>query len=171
MRSSRILVLAGLLSQISVAVPITKRTSEFGLQSYADFQISDGVGGNAESQANAVFVTPFDGVDLSTVDSTSLANVETMHQDAEDAETSDFDPQIAAASGAAADALNVGKIKNKVLKLTGEIQGLKIKLAQQQSKGESTSSTESSITEEQTKLTNNIKLDQANAGKTSKGVA
>jgi len=169
MRSSWILALAGVGLQLTFAAPIEKRA--FALQDYADFQISDGVGGNAEAQANAVFVDPFQGVDLSTVSSTDLDNVQTMREAAESAETDDFDPQIDAASGADADALQVGKIKNKVLKLTGEIQGLNIKLAQQRASGEDTSDTESSIQEEQTKLTTNINLDQASAGKTSKGVA
>jgi hypothetical protein len=88
------------------------------LFSYADFQISDGKGGTAEQEANAVFVDPFKGVDLATVSSTDLDNVQTMREAAEAAETDDFNPQIDAATGAAADALNVGKIKNKVLKLT-----------------------------------------------------
>ena len=53
-----------------------------------------------------------------------------MREAAESAETDDFDPQIEAASGATADALQVGKIKNKVLKLTGEVQVLNIKVRQ-----------------------------------------
>lgn len=43
---------------------------------------------------------PFAGVDLATVDSTSLDNLQTMREAAESAETDDFDPQIDAASGA-----------------------------------------------------------------------
>ena len=97
--------------------------------SYAAFQISDGTAGNAEAEANAVFVTPFDGVDLSTVDSATLKAVQTMREAAESAETDDFDPQIDAASGAEADALQNGKIANKVLKLTGEVQVLNIQIA------------------------------------------
>ena len=52
-----------------------------------------------------------------------------MREAAEAAETDDFNPAIKAASGAAADALQVGKIKNKVLKLTGEVQVLNIKVS------------------------------------------
>jgi len=171
MRSSWILALIGTCLQVSLVTgaPLSKRA--FELQSYASFQISDGVGGTAQSEANAVFVDPFAGVDLATVSSTDLSNVQTMREAAESAETDQFNPQIDAASGDEQDALEVGKIKNKVLKLTGEVQALNIKLAQQKAKGEDTSDTESSIQEEQTKLTTNIKLDQANAGKTSQGVA
>ena len=68
-----------------------------------------------------------------------------MREAAEDAETEKFNSAIEAASGDEgmlytlalfpthsnphpADALQVGKIKNKVLKLTGEVQALKIKV-------------------------------------------
>lgn len=48
-----------------------------------------------------------------------------------------------------ADALQVGKIKNKVLKLTGEVQGINIKIAQAKAKGEDTSDLEDSLAAEQ----------------------
>lgn len=109
--------------------------------------------------------------------------MQTMREAAESAETDDFNPAIAAASGAAgdhtghsfeqltevvilADALQVGKIKNKVLKLTGEVQVLNIKvsfrlyfvhaslwramqIAQAQASGDDTSDLEDSLAEEQ----------------------
>ncbi|KAJ7481906.1 hypothetical protein FB451DRAFT_1030195, partial [Mycena latifolia] len=145
-------------------------TFSFALQDYSAFQISDGVAGNAEAEANAVFVDPFPS-DLSTVDATSLANLNTMREAAESAETDLFNPQIAAASGDAAAALQVGKIKNKVLKLTGEVQGIKIKIAQATAAGEDTTSLESDLAEEQTKLSNNIATDVKSAGDASQGVA
>ncbi|KAJ7216346.1 hypothetical protein GGX14DRAFT_561921 [Mycena pura] len=154
----------------AVAAPISNRAFSFALQSYAQFQISGGVGGNAAAQANAVFVDPFPA-DLTTVDATSLDNLGTMREAAESAETDEFDPQIDAASGAAADALQVGKIKNKVLKLTGEVQQIKIKIAQAAAAGASTAALEASLEAEQTKLTTNIALDVKNAGKASTGVA
>ena len=59
----------------------------------------------------------------------TLAAVKAMREAAEDAETSLFNPAIdAAASDAEADALQNGKIKNKVLKLTGELQALQIQV-------------------------------------------
>ncbi|KAJ7634921.1 hypothetical protein FB45DRAFT_1002384 [Roridomyces roridus] len=151
-------------------VASTGAAFSFALLDYSQFQISDGEGGNAEAEANAVFVTGFP-TDLSTVDATSLSNLQTMREAAESAETDQFDPEIDAASGAAADALQVGKIKNKVLKLTGEVQGLKIQLAQAQAAGKSTTSIQSQITAEQTKLTTNIALDVKNKGAASQGVA
>lgn len=55
--------------------------------SYQSFQISDGVAGNAEAEANAVFVDPFDGQDLATVDDATLDALSVMRELAEDAET------------------------------------------------------------------------------------
>ncbi|KAH7875127.1 uncharacterized protein C8R40DRAFT_1069625 [Lentinula edodes] len=188
-RFSLIALLGSFLAGIAVAAPVpvkldlvvranTTATGTFTEQAYADFQISDGVGGTAVDEANAVFVglDPFAGVDLSTVSSDTLVNItmdaiNTMREAAESAETDDFDPQIDAATGAAADALSVGKTKNKVLKLTGEIQAINIKIAQAQASGDDTSDLEDSLNTEQTKLNTNIAADKANAGKTSQGVA
>jgi hypothetical protein len=83
--------------------------------SYANFQISDGVGGNAKAQAAAVFVTPFDGVDLSTVCETERDAVEAMRKAAEDAEKEEFDPQIAAASGATGTSCLIALFSNRLL--------------------------------------------------------
>jgi hypothetical protein len=96
-----------------------------------------------------LFLAPFAGQDLATVSAAELAAVQTMREAAEDAETEQFNSQIKAATGAAgtfffsfvteagidaefdwvaATALQNGKIKNKVLKLTGEVQALNIKV-------------------------------------------
>ncbi|KAG8984392.1 hypothetical protein FRB94_005949 [Tulasnella sp. JGI-2019a] len=136
----------------------------FALLDYSAFQISDGTAGTAQTQANAAFPDHFTGCDLSTVDATSLQNIQTMREAAESAETDDFNPQIAAATGAAATALQNGKIKNKVLKLTAEVLGLQIQAAQGADKA-------SDIATEQKKLTTNIGLDTKAAGQPSQGVA
>jgi len=166
---------ACLLPLLASTAPVPAQTGiarrAFTEQAYADFQISDTPGGTALAEANAVFVDPFSGQDLATVSSTDLDAIQTMREAAESAETDDFDPQIAAATGAAADALSVGKTKNKVLKLVAEVQGINIKIAQGKAAGTDTSADEASLAAEQTKLTTNINLDKANAGKTSKGVA
>ncbi|KAJ7301920.1 hypothetical protein DFH08DRAFT_759904 [Mycena albidolilacea] len=158
------------LAVLAAPLPSKRAAFSFALQSYDQFQISDGVAGNAEAEANAVFVDPFPA-DLTTVDATSLDNLGTMREAAEDAETDQFNPQIAAASGAAADALQVGKIKNKVLKLTGEVQQIKIKIAQAAAAGTDTTDLEASLKEEQTKLTTNIATDVKSKGQASQGVA
>lgn len=91
-----------------------------------------------------------------------------------------FNPQIAAASGATATALQNGKIKNKVLKLTLEIQGmlfslsrfgiqtesLALSVALQISQAQGSDET-SDIAAETTKLNNNIALDTKAAGQAS----
>ncbi|KAF9264190.1 hypothetical protein L218DRAFT_254584 [Marasmius fiardii PR-910] len=133
---------------------------------YAQFQISDGTAGQAEAKANAVCVDPFQGQDLATVDAASLKALSDMRVAAEDAETSLFNPAIDKAS---ADALQNGKIQNKVLKLTCETQVLKIQLAQ--AKTGDTASIQSKLDEEQTKLNTNIATDKKNAGAASQGVA
>ncbi|KAK0476621.1 hypothetical protein IW261DRAFT_1489153 [Armillaria novae-zelandiae] len=120
--------------------------------------------------APALFAAVIDNVDLATVDSQTLDDMQTMREAAESAETEDFNPAIDAASGTAADALQVGKIKNKVLKLTGEVQVLNIKIAQAQASGDDTSDLEDSLAEEQTKLNTNIATDVKNAGETSQSV-
>ncbi|KAI0030931.1 hypothetical protein K488DRAFT_87283 [Vararia minispora EC-137] len=153
-----------------MAAPLMRRAA-FVEQAYANFQISDGVGGQAQAQANAVFVAPFNGVDLATVPQSTVDALNNMRQAAEAAETGQFNPQIASASGSQAAALQVGKIKNKVLKLTGEVQVLNIKIAQAQAAGSNTSSLKTKLTQEQTKLNKNVQTDVANAGKASKGVA
>lgn len=109
-----------------IDVQLTERLSL--VRSYANFQISDGTAGDAEAKANAIFVDPLDGVDLATIDKTTLTAIKTMREAAEDAETSLFNPAIDAASGADATALQNGKIQNKVLKLTGEVQTINIEV-------------------------------------------
>jgi hypothetical protein len=74
------------------------------------------------------YLDPFANVDLTTVSQDVIETINTMREAAESAETDQFDPEIDAASGAEADALQVGKIKNKVLKLTAEVQVLNIKV-------------------------------------------
>ncbi|KAJ7099120.1 hypothetical protein C8R44DRAFT_747801 [Mycena epipterygia] len=57
--------------------------------------------------------------DLTTVSATSIANLGRMREGRRER---GLDPQIAAASGVAATALQADKTKNKVIKLTGEVQ-------------------------------------------------
>ncbi|KAJ7165377.1 hypothetical protein C8R46DRAFT_1074697 [Mycena filopes] len=169
-RITLLAVLLPALAAFAAPLPAKRAAGALALQDYADFQISDGVGGNALAEANAVFVTPL-GTDLTAVDATSLDNLGTMREAAESAETDEFNPQIEAASGAAADALSVGKTKNKVLKLVGETQQIKVKIAQAAAAGKSTTALEASLATETTKLNTNIALDVKNKGKASQGVA
>ncbi|KAF8604759.1 hypothetical protein BDV93DRAFT_491506 [Ceratobasidium sp. AG-I] len=175
MRFAAVISLA--LAAFVAARPVPYRAEQglakraFTEQAYADFQISDGTTGDAQAKANAVFVDPFKGQDLATVTAAELTAVQNMREAAEAAETDEFNPQIKAASGAAATALTNGKIQNKVLKLTGEVQALQIKIAQGKAAGKDTSASETSLAAEQKKLNTNIATDTKNAGQASKGVA
>lgn len=101
--------------------------------------------------------------DLANVDPADQQIISDARQVAESAETDAFNPQIEAASGADADALTNGKIKNKVLKLQLEVMDLMISQAQ----GDDNAA---KIAEEQKKLDTNIATDKKNAGATSQSV-
>ncbi len=97
-----------------------------------------------------------------------MAILDAARLTAEAAETDKggFDDAISAAgsSSAAGKALQVGKIKNKVLKLELEILVLQI----QQAQGGKDNSAK--ISAETTKLNSNIKLDTGAAGQTSQSI-
>ncbi|KAF2193299.1 hypothetical protein K469DRAFT_735232 [Zopfia rhizophila CBS 207.26] len=130
-------------------------------QDYADFQISDGVAGDALAEVQAKF--PIDMTDLANVDPADAEIIKAARETAEAAETEAFNPAIEAATGDEADALQNGKIKNKVLKLQLEVMDLMIEQAQ----GEDVAD---KIAEEQTKLDTNVQLDQEAAGQASQSV-
>lgn len=94
------------------SAPLDKRALTF--RKYNTFQISGGVGGNALAETNQAF--PVDMSNPGAVSKADLAVLVAARQTAENAETA-FNSAVAAASGAAAQALDVGKTKNKVLKL------------------------------------------------------
>lgn len=80
---------------------------------YSTFQISSGTAGTAQDEANALFAS-IDMNNLAAVSANDLKVIKGIHDVAEDAETDAFNPAIDAATGDAADALQNGKIKNKV---------------------------------------------------------
>ncbi|KAF5376098.1 hypothetical protein D9615_007754 [Tricholomella constricta] len=128
----------------------------FQLLKHADFQISGGVAGNAAAEANAI---------------SSLAERHGgMRKAAEAAETGEFNPAIVAAFGAEATALQVGKIKNKVLKLTAFCQVLNIKIAKAKAAGNDSADLEAKLVSQQTKLNNNIATDRKSAGAVSQAI-
>lgn len=179
------------LAVSALALPTTtttqKRAAVLTKRAYADFQVSGGVAGNALAEVQAKFPVSFPlsfstGPTLSTrqtdtayqIDETNLAGVaaadvailkaaRTTAENAE-TETGGFNDAIAAASGTAADALTVGKIKNKVLKLKLEV--LNLQIDQAQNGGDNTAK----IATEQKKLDTNIATDKKSAGKTSQSV-
>ncbi|KAI9048945.1 hypothetical protein LZ554_006795 [Drepanopeziza brunnea f. sp. 'monogermtubi'] len=127
---------------------------------YNDFQISSGTAGSAEANAAALFT----GLpsDLTQVTANDLKVIKGVHDAAEDAEVNAFDPAIAAATGPAADALEVGKTANKVLKLTAQLIGIQVEASQGGTGGD--------LAAAQAKLAKNIAADKANAGRASTAV-
>ncbi|TFK19655.1 hypothetical protein FA15DRAFT_674246 [Coprinopsis marcescibilis] len=151
------------------AAPIAKvrRQIQFPELPFEQFQISSTPGGTAQQEAAAIFIDPFNGVDLATLDDSVEKNIAAMRTTAEDAETDLFNTAIDAASGAQKSALEVGKTKNKVLKHTAFLQVFKIRLAKAQASGADTADILADITSRETKLNKNSAADKANAGKAS----
>ncbi|KAF7917910.1 uncharacterized protein EAE98_009938 [Botrytis deweyae] len=165
------------LSVATLAAPIdtvkratTKATSASVLTAgdYSTFQVSDGVAGDALAEVNAKF--PIDTSNFAGVSAADLAIITKAAQISEDAEvgTGGFNDAIDAAGGTsstAGAALQVGKIKNKVLKLQTDVLRIQIQTAQ----GNAGSSSE--LAAQQKKLATNVALDVAQAGKTSKSIS
>ncbi|KAH8885250.1 hypothetical protein GQ53DRAFT_660334 [Thozetella sp. PMI_491] len=143
-----------------------KRAAVLKVSDYSAFQVSGGTAGNALAEVQAKF--PIDETNLAGVDANDLDIIKAARVTAEAAETDTggFNDAIAAAgsSSTAGKALQVGKIKNKVLKLKLEVLGLQIDQAQ------SGKDNSAKITQETTKLNNNIALDKKAAGQTSQAV-
>ncbi|KAI1089410.1 hypothetical protein F5B19DRAFT_378129 [Rostrohypoxylon terebratum] len=131
----------------------------FSQKTYNDISISGGVAGNAQNEALAVF-SALDQNNLASADEDDIDFLKSVNSICNDAEDEAFNPAIDAASGDAADALQRGKIKNKVLKLEATILRLKI----QQAQGDDVAS---DMAAELKKLNNNISQDEAEAGKPS----
>ncbi|KAH9987439.1 hypothetical protein F4779DRAFT_624185 [Xylariaceae sp. FL0662B] len=125
---------------------------------YSEFQVSDGTAGNALEEVQAQF--PIDENDLANVSAEDLAIIKAARETAEAAETDAFNPAIEADDS---DALQNGKIKNKVLKLYLETMALQIEQAQ----GDDN---QDKIDEEQKKLDTNVATDKEAAGQASQSV-
>ncbi|CAD6442300.1 77e92a88-0be9-401f-bf77-6a25c516cc72 [Sclerotinia trifoliorum] len=145
----------------STSTSTASAASVLTASAYNDFQISSGTAGTAQDEANALF-TAIDRNNLGAVSASDLKIIQGIHDAAEKAETDAFNPAIEAASGDDATALQNGKIKNKVLKLTAEVLGIQVKAAQ--------GGDDSDLEAEQKKLANNVKLDIAAEGETSTAV-
>ncbi|KAK7919900.1 hypothetical protein PG985_007922 [Apiospora marii] len=142
------------------APSLDKRALAF--RKYNTFQISGGVGGNALAETNQAF--PVDMRNPGAVSKADLAVLVAARQTAENAEAA-FNSAVAAASGAAAQALDVGKTKNKVLKL----RTFEMLVQVQQARG--STDKDAQLADIQKKLAANVKLDQANKGKKSQSVS
>ncbi|KAK2599509.1 hypothetical protein N8I77_011260 [Diaporthe amygdali] len=153
-------LLTAVLAAVASASPIGKR-AVFADTTFNDISISGGTAGNAEAEAQqALAGLP---TDLTQVEKADLDFLNSVNQVANDAEKEAFNTAIDAATGTEADSLQIGKIKNKVLKLTATV----MKLQAQQAQGEDVAD---KLATEQTKLANNIKQDVAEAGNASTNV-
>ncbi|KAH7061966.1 hypothetical protein BKA63DRAFT_192323 [Paraphoma chrysanthemicola] len=154
------------LAALSVALPASvlkaRQAGVLQATTFNDISIAGGVAGNAEEEAAAVF-SALDLNDLASVSKADQDFLNEVNQVANDAEKEAFNPAVEAATGAEADAVQAGKIKNKVLKLMATV----IKLEAQQAQGADVAA---KLEEETTKLNNNIATDVANAGNPSTAV-
>ncbi|KAK1981895.1 hypothetical protein LZ30DRAFT_749719 [Colletotrichum cereale] len=144
---------------LAAAAPLGARQNNvFSTQTFDELSISGGKAGTAEQEA----LQKLSGLptDLTQVSQADLKFLNSVNQIANDAEKEAFNPAIEAATGAEADALQRGKIKNKVLKLTATV----LKLQAQQAQGDDVAA---KMATEQKKLANNIALDKAEAGNAS----
>lgn len=156
------------LTSSSLAAPLDKRASVLTVQTFNQFTVSAGIAGNALAEVNAKF--PIDQSNLAGVSAADLAIIAKAAQVSESAETGTggFNDAIAAAGGTgttAGAALQLGKIKNKVLKLQTDVLRIEIEVAQ----GNTASA--SSLATQKTKLATNVALDVAQKGKTSTGIS
>ncbi|PKS06432.1 hypothetical protein jhhlp_007180 [Lomentospora prolificans] len=138
------------------------------VQDYADFQISDGVAGNALAEVAAKFPVEEFRANLAGVSENDLAILKAARQTAENAETDagGFNEAIEAAGGKNTEEgarLQIGKIKNKVLKL--ELFSLVLEIEQAQG-----ADNQDDLDDKQKKLANNVQLDEDAAGEESQSV-
>ncbi|RKF78173.1 putative small secreted protein [Golovinomyces cichoracearum] len=131
-------------------------------QKYNDFEISDGVAGKAEEEATALF-KDINRNNLAATSEEDLKRIKAVHDVAEDAEVEAFNPAVKSATGPDAEAIQAGKIKNKVLKLEATVLALQI----EEAKGKNVAD---KLAVEEKKLKKNISLDIEKAGKPTKGV-
>ncbi|KAI5120758.1 hypothetical protein M0805_004722 [Coniferiporia weirii] len=155
----------------SAASPVAPQNGMQFMKHYSEFQISDGVGGTAEEEAIAVFVEPFETVDLATIPYGLYDMLMVAKEAVEDAEAELFEPALAKAEAeddkSLAQALEVGKLKNRVLYATATVQGLKIKAALDKAMGVEDPYEELDRVYAEDYLQWTIDADKKNAGKAS----
>ncbi|ORY63338.1 uncharacterized protein BCR38DRAFT_436577 [Pseudomassariella vexata] len=141
---------------------LSRRAPVFTAKTYNELSISDGTAGNGKAEA----LEKLSGLptNLATVDEADITFLNAVNQISNDAERGAYNVKIAAATpGEEVLALQRGKIKNKIFKLTATV----LQLEAQQAQGENVTA---KLTEETTKLNKNIADDEANAGKASTGL-
>lgn len=182
------------LATIAAASPLQPR-AVFKATTFNDISIAGGTAGKAKEEAAAAL----SGLptDLTTVQKADLDFLNSVNQVANDAETDAFNPAIEAATGDAADALQVRQIcerrqvlrrperhlfcvealllinnfrqqRGKIKNKVLKLTATVMKLQAQEAQGTDVAD---KLAEEQTKLNNNIKQDVAAAGQASTAVS
>jgi len=157
---------------IGASPVIFGRPESFKLLQYSDFQISDGVGGDADVRAEEIFGYAFSGADLDRVSYDIYDALHTMKEAVEDAEVEAFAPLIAqdGVHTAERQALIVGRTKNKVLWYTASVQATRIKIAKDSAQGVDTEESEDLLEELLEQLSQVSSQDKENVGQPSLGV-
>ncbi|EEU43204.1 uncharacterized protein NECHADRAFT_106308 [Fusarium vanettenii 77-13-4] len=154
-------ILFASLAACSTAMPSRRQANVLQVQDYAQFQISDGLAGNALQEVEQF------RANLAGVSQQDLEILKAARETAEAAETDagGFNDAIAQVGEDSNDgkALQTGKIKNKVLKLELQVLALQIEQAQGDDNQEK-------IDEEQQKLDKNVATDKESAGDQSQSV-
>ncbi|RYP78934.1 hypothetical protein DL771_000319 [Monosporascus sp. 5C6A] len=140
-------------------VDLAKRQSVFSKKTYDQISISGGVAGNAEQEALSA-LSGLDFNNLASATQDDIAFLDSVNKICNEAEKNAFNEAIDRASGEEADALQRGKIKNKVLKLEATIMRLMIDQAHGKDVADK-------LEAETQKLNNNIQQDKEEAGKES----
>ncbi|KFY27244.1 hypothetical protein V493_03606 [Pseudogymnoascus sp. VKM F-4281 (FW-2241)] len=144
------------------SLPLSSRA--LSSQAYDDLSISAGQAGDAEAEALAKI--GIDTSDLANVSEEDLEIIKGIHDVANDAEVGAFNPALDdAVDDEEKTAIQNGKIKNKVLKLSAAVLALQIEEAQ------GDDSVASKLEEEQKKLAKNVALDVEAAGQDSTAIS
>ncbi|KAJ9161592.1 hypothetical protein NKR19_g2138 [Coniochaeta hoffmannii] len=153
----KFVLFATAFAALTLAAPASLgKRAVFSTKTYDELSISGGVAGNGQQEALDVLAGLPD--DLSTVEEADLDFLNSVNQIANDAETEAFNPAIEAATDEdEKDALQRGKDKNKILKLTATV----LKLQAQAAQGKDVAD---KLAAEQKKLDKNIALDEDAAG-------
>jgi len=154
--------LSSLFTLLALAAPVDisildRASSVADARQFSQFTIANGVGGNALAEAQAAF--PGTAADLSAAQTAGFNADANCAVRAESAFLSDG--AIASASRAT-NSISVGLFKNKVLKIYGTLLVLQAEVAQ--NGGVASASQQAAITDQMTKLAENVQVDQTNAG-------
>ncbi|EKD14392.1 hypothetical protein MBM_07622 [Drepanopeziza brunnea f. sp. 'multigermtubi' MB_m1] len=164
MQFSAVVAVLFATSALGAPTPPTGRPAVFTATSYNNISISGGVAGQAQAEAQARLAA-VNITDAASVNPADLDFLTSVNDICNQAELGAFNPAIMAAAPNSPQqaALQAGKTKNKVLKLTATIMTLNIQAAQGQNVTQR-------LADETAKLNLNVAADKAVAGSDSMAV-